>query len=129
MSENEKQSWNKRFFIIVMLMWTLVPALLIGFLVYDGRENRGFTFGYYGDYNAITNALGQMTEISEMETFCHEDLFLEEIWFTVQLIDGTEKDIFIGQNESIRNLRHEELTLALRERINTTKAKPKNPLQ
>ena len=54
------------------MKWMLIPVLmlLIGFVAFvgwyrwDSSQNRGYTFGYYGEFNAVGNALAAIPGVT-----------------------------------------------------------------
>lgn len=46
--------------LVVVLLLVGLPAGFIGWYSWDSGRNRGFEFGYYGEYNSVSNALASL---------------------------------------------------------------------
>lgn len=89
------------------------------FLLYkwDSKENRGFSFGYYGEFNTISNALKALPDVNITGSCYNDDVTLEEMLFTLRIGGEREIRIRIGETDSLRAMSGESLSSALRERI------------
>lgn len=105
----------KIFIAIPILIAVLVATVTL--LKVDREKNRGLTFGYYGDFNAIVHSLEQMPGIEIVKAGANHDIFLEEIGIIIKKDNDTKINLFFGQKESLRNTRGEKLSTELMKRI------------
>ncbi len=101
---------------LVLAPSCLVLALVVsvGIYIVDGSKNRGFHFGYYGQYNRIIDAIERLPEYELIKAHANLDGVLEEIWLDIKTKDGETIKMFIGQNEEYRKLKGEALADELR---------------
>jgi hypothetical protein len=92
----------------LMLAIVMAPALYY----WDSNKNRGFTWGYYGDFNVISNVLASMPHVYITNTYCHTDVSLELFSFDL-LVHGKPMHLRFPQADPIRALRGIPMTNAL----------------
>ena len=85
----------------------------IAFYRWDSRVNKGHEYGYYGEVNAVSNALVRMDGVDIVECFINLDMFVEEFGFKVADQEGREFWISFGEEDPARHLRGKELDAAL----------------
>ena len=104
---------------ITTILVVLVRAFVAFILWYgwDSQQNRGFTFGYYGQFNTVRNALAAMPGVTIMSVGYNPDVTLEEFSFTIRTDRDQEVELWLSETDPIRAMSGEKLSLALRERI------------
>ena len=96
-----------------------IALVIIGFLcwhVWDSGKNRGFSFGYYGEFNTLSNALARLPGVHITYAGYHDDITLEGIFFEVDR-DGRHLKIVISEQDPIRRLSGANLEKGLSELI------------
>lgn len=68
---------NAKIFIVIPVLIAIFVAT-ITLLKADREKNRGLTFGYYGDFNAIVQSLEQMPDIEVVKAGANHDIFLKK---------------------------------------------------
>lgn len=103
----------------------LGPILLVVFFVYfilfndwDSEVNRGYTFGYYGEFNTVSNALAKLPGVTIKRSYHNLEITLEEFGFIIQTGSGHEIRLDIGERDPIRDMGGEKLKKELTRRIN-----------
>jgi hypothetical protein len=95
---------------------TGVSILLIAALLYwyawGSRQNRGLSFGYYGEFNTVSNALARLPGVSIVDSGYNADMTLEEIHFEINR-DGRRLEIELGGRDPIRKMSGAALEKAL----------------
>ncbi len=86
---------------------------------FDSVHNRGWTFGYYGQFNRVTYALNSLDDISISRAWFNDDVTLEEFGFTVRRKNGDFIYIGFDQDDPRRNLSGDSLIAAVKSEINT----------
>jgi hypothetical protein len=96
-----------------------IALTIVGFLVWygwDSRKNHGFAFGYYGQFNTVSNAVAQLPGVRITYAGYNGDITLEEIFFEVDR-DGRHLKIFISEQDPLRRMSGVNLEKALSELI------------
>src|SRR5262249_29407802 len=83
------------------------------------RTNHGYQFGYWGEFNRVSNALASIPGITITQTWVNCDITLEEFGFTATAASEGPVRIAVGENDRIRSLCGESLTKALNQEIAT----------
>lgn len=107
------------FYVAVLpLLFLLISGLAcIGLYRWDASRNRGYTFGYYGNFNRVSNALAGIPGIGISNSWANCDISMEEFGFNVTNREGNPIKIMIGEDNPIRKLSGEPLLLALKKEI------------
>ena len=99
-------------------------AVLVGSLVAflfwyrcDSAENRGFTFGYYGTFNTVSNALASLPGVTVLGAGYNADVTLEEFGFRIMARQNRELDIWFAERDPIRRMSGRQLARELEHRI------------
>src|SRR5688572_19371947 len=71
---------------------------------WDAGRNHALPFGYYGDFNRVSNALASIPGITITQVWAHPDVTLEEFGFDGTNRSGKVFHIGIGENDPVRNL-------------------------
>ena len=104
-------------------IWMPVPVLLIGCVAFvgwyrwDSAKNRGYTFGYFGEFNTVRNALAAIPGVTVLDSGGNEDIVFEELRFDIRTSNGRQLRLWFGEQDPIRKMSGEKLARALVERI------------
>ena len=104
----------------VLLSLVSLIALVAGlFWLYgwDARENRGYHWGYWGQYNRVLDGLRRTSGGTVDRLYANEDLSMEEFGFVVRIPGRQELKMHFGETDGIRSLHGSDLDNALRARI------------
>ncbi len=106
----------------LIFILSAVFVVFVGFIRcyrWDSETNHGFTFGYHGEFNRVSNALASIpsTTITQVRENC--DITLEEFGFTVTTESGEPVRIAIGEHDRIRRLSGKPLVQAPKKEIET----------
>ena len=80
---------------------------------WDYNKNHGLTFGYYGEFNTVSNALSEIKEITILESWYNQDTTLEEFGFEIRWADGHTNSLAFGEQAPVRKLSGVKLHEAL----------------
>lgn len=96
-----------------LLLSVLIATVICGPAIYvwDSNRNRGFLWGYYGDFNAISNELGRVPGVTITNYWYDPDISLEEMSFDLT-VQGEPVRIFLEEEDPIRRLRKDALSNA-----------------
>ena len=91
-----------------------VGTLVAGVFWYrwDSSRNRGYSYGYYGQFNTISNALTKLPGVTILKSWHNADVTLEEFGFEI-LSRGQQVALAFGENDSIRKRVDRDLEKAL----------------
>jgi hypothetical protein len=100
---------------LIALLAALVGAAVAGISYYtwDSARNRGYPFGYYGEFNTVSNALAQISGIEILGSWYNGDVTLEEFGFEIRTADGRPIKLFVSETDPIRKMSGKELEDAL----------------
>ncbi|MEM9018430.1 MAG: hypothetical protein AAGC68_15555 [Verrucomicrobiota bacterium] len=100
-------------------MPSLLLALIavISFSRWDSSENRGYLFGYYGEFNTVANALEALPDVAIVSSGGTKDVIFEEFHFDVAISGGDPVELWFHESDPIRKLSGKALTKALRKKI------------
>jgi hypothetical protein len=76
-----------------LLLILTVPIVYLGWYLLDSSTNRGWHFGYYGQYNRTRSALASLPGVSITRGGFNPDISLEEFDFEVRF-DGAREPLF-----------------------------------
>lgn len=97
---------------ILLLVVAFGPAIYL----WDANRNRGFTWGYYAEFNTISNSLAQIPGVTITDTYLLDDFQLE--LFTFDLVfNGKPIHLRFPQDDPARILTNEGLLSALTTRL------------
>lgn len=102
----------KRFVAILAVPVDAVAALIC-YYSWDSAKNRGFTFGYYGEFNTVSNALARIGGVTVLNSGYNADVDLEEFLFEIRTADGRTNRMFFGEQSPIRRMSGKQLETAL----------------
>lgn len=103
-----------------IIILSAVAVLFVGFVLWyqwDSRTNHGFQFGYYGDFNRVSNALASIPGITITQAWHNCDVTLEEFGFTVTTSSGESARVTVGEQDRVRRLSGDSLIQALQTEI------------
>jgi len=101
---------------IVLAVVAILAALLVWYR-WDSVNNHGYQFGYFGDFNRVSNALASIPGITITQACANRDVTLEEFGFTATMGSGQTVRIAVGERDCIRDLSGESLVQALKREI------------
>lgn len=105
--------------LIIVVLGVLTFALMfIAWDRWDSAQNRGNEFGYYGEYNRVSNALALIPGVAITQAWHNLDLTLEEFGFGIT-VTGRPVRLFFGETDHIRTMSRDAAITALKERIDT----------
>ena len=99
-----------------------VLVVFVGFVLWyrwDSGTNHGYRFGYYGDFNRVSNALASIPGVTVTQSWANCDVTLEEFGFTATMVSGEPVRIAVGERDRIRSLSGDSLVQALKTEIET----------
>jgi hypothetical protein len=106
------------FFASVVLV--LVIVLGVGFISlyrWDSVRNRGHKWGYWGEFNTVSNALATLPGVTILNAYCNQDVTLEEFGFDILTAQKQKLHIGFDENDPGRVLSGEALRAALLSQI------------
>jgi hypothetical protein len=104
MKEWVKFAWAFILIIVALLCW----------YGWDSRKNHGLSFGYYGEFNTVSNALSRMTGVHILKSWYNADVSLEGFGFEITR-NGRHLDIVFADGDPIRKKSGTDLEKALSE--------------
>ena len=99
----------------IMALAALVAAFVLGYR-WDAATNRGHTWGYWGEFNTVSNSLAKLPGVTITAPWYNADVTLEEFGFDV-VVQGHQVKLAFGEKDPIRSLSRERLQKALTEQI------------
>lgn len=104
---------------IIVVLAALVIAFISFILWYrwDSEENHGFTFGYYGQLNTVSNTLAQFPGVNILKCGYNADVTLEEFGFDVRIAGNRDLHIWFAEDDPIRKMSGQQLSQTLQNRI------------
>ena len=107
--------------ILLIACWAFIVSPLIiagafGVYYYDLSKNRGYSFGYYGDFNRTKTYLSSVPGVEITSGGYNPDMFLEEFEFTL-IYEGEEILLSFGEQDDVRNMPKKEAVVVLTEMV------------
>ena len=104
--------------VCLSIAWLVVIGFIgfLGWLGWDTSRNRGYEFGYYGEFNRVAHALATIPEVTVVRSWHNADLTLEEFGFDL-MVSGQSIDLDFGETDPIRTMKREDAVGALKSRI------------
>lgn len=91
-------------------------ALVLGYR-WDSSTNHGYRFGFYRDFNRVSNALASLSGITITQAWANCDITLEEFGFNATTAEGGLVRIMIGERDPIRSMSSDSLVQTLKTEI------------
>ncbi len=107
----------KALFIAVLVVF-MILGLYIVWNRWDVARNRGSEFGYYGEFNRVSNALASIPGVTITQAWHNLDLTLEEFGFGITFA-GRPASLVFGERDPIREMSRAGAVAALNARINS----------
>jgi hypothetical protein len=104
----------------ILLVLTAVCILAVGFIGWyrwDTSRNRGHSWGYWGEFNTVSNTLAQLPGVTIVKAYCNQDVSLEEFGFEIRTSQKQEIKLFFSENDPTRSLSGNKLRAALVKQI------------
>ena len=89
---------------------------LISFYRWDAARNRGYEWGYFGEFNSISNALATVPGVTITQSWHNLDVTLEEFGFGITITGRTAR-LYFGERDGLRELSGGAAVAALQTRI------------
>src|SRR5947207_1594749 len=91
----------------LILILSVALVILVSCILWyrwDSGTNHGYRFGYYGEFNRVSNALASIPGITITQAWANCDVTLEEFGFTATMGSEEPVRIAIGERDRIRRL-------------------------
>lgn len=111
---------------LVLIALLMFSALLLLWR-WDSALNRGHTFGYYGQYNMVSNALAKLPDVRVLSGGHNHDITLEEFHFDIRTSEGRDIVIWFNEDNPVRKMSGQELSQALTNMIQDALIRPFRP--
>lgn len=102
-----------RYFLAILAALVGAVVAWISYYGWDSARNRGYSFGYYREFNTVSNALAQIGGIEILGSWYNGDVTLEEFGFEIKTADRRLIKLFISETSPIRKMSGKELEDAL----------------
>lgn len=104
---------------VFVIFWVVLFLLIggpIAWYRWDSAINRGSEYGYYGEFNRVSNALATIPTVTITQAWHNLDVSLEEFGFGV-VVTGQPVRLFFSETDPIRTMKRDAATAALQKRI------------
>lgn len=104
--------------LFIVVATVVILAGFVGWYSWDSSRNRGNEFGYYGEFNHVSNALASIPGVIIKEAWYNGDITLEEFGFTITT--GGQRPtvrLFFGETDQVREMSRDTAIAALTNRI------------
>ena len=108
---------NRKTIFKALLALEIVLLLAMCGYGWDSSKNRGYTWGYWGEFNSISNSLGKIPGIKLSKSGYNDDITVEHFEFDVVTAEGRPLALFFSSSDAVRKLSVPALSKALLERI------------
>ena len=102
----------------ILLILLMIPIMFAVWYRSDSARNRGREFGYYGEFNRVSNALVRIPRVTVTQAWHNADVTLEEFGFGIT-ITGRPVQLDFGETDPIREMSRDRAVVALKARIAT----------
>ncbi|HWQ90236.1 MAG TPA: hypothetical protein VN673_01100 [Clostridia bacterium] len=101
------------------VLGTLVGLLVVAILCYrwDSGTNHGYSWGYWGQFNTVSNALAAIPGLKIVKSGCNADVIMEEFGFDVTTGEGHQVHVWFSETDPVRKLSGGALSKALQHKI------------
>jgi hypothetical protein len=90
--------------------------VLFGWYRWDSSRNRSYEFGYYGEFNCVSNSLRSIPGVAVTRGWHNHDVSLEEFGFDVT-VSNTPVRLGFEETDPIRKMKHDAAVTALKNLI------------
>ena len=103
---------------------TFLSIVVVTFIVFilwyrwDSGTNHGYTWGYWGQFNTISNSLAKLPGVTIVKCGWNADVTMEEFEFDIVTANGRQIKVQFDGDAPIRKLSGNALSEALLETIN-----------
>ena len=103
----------------IIILSMVVAVCIAGILSYrwDSETNHGYRWGYWGQFNTVSNAVAKLPGVTIVQSGCNADVSLEEFGFDIVTADGRRIHMWFSEDDPARKLTGEALSKALLEKI------------
>ena len=101
--------------LVILALAMLIATLIFGYR-WDSARNRGHTWGYWGEFNAVSNTLATVSGVTILSPWYNADVTLEEFGFDI-LVQGRQVKLVFGEKDPIRSLSGRNLQNALSQMV------------
>lgn len=104
---------------ILLAIVALGTALVVGtilFYQWESSRNRGYQWGYFGEFNSVSNSLASVPGVTITQAWHNLDVTMEEFGFGIT-ITGRPVRLYFGETDPLRSMSGEIAVAALRTRI------------
>ncbi|MEO6754016.1 MAG: hypothetical protein ABIP85_19730, partial [Chthoniobacteraceae bacterium] len=108
----------------VCVLLGLAPVSYIAWYRWDSSRNRGFEFGYFGDFNRVRYALVAIPGITVTRDWANKDMSIQEFGFDITTSTGQTIPLAFQESDPTRSLSGESLVRALANSIQTKTSMP-----
>lgn len=89
--------------IIIVFTVLILPAAVIIWYRWDSGTNRGHEFGYYGEFNRVSNAVASIPGIVVTSAWYNGDITLEEFGFSLS-VTGRPVSLDFSETDPVREM-------------------------
>ncbi len=103
----------------IAVLGTIVILFITAIVWYrwDSGTNHGYSWGYWGQFNTVSNSLARLPGVSIIKFGCNADVTMEEFGFDILTSEGRSVHVWFGERDPIRKLSGEALSTALLDKI------------
>jgi hypothetical protein len=104
---------------IITVLGTFVALFVVAVLWYrwDSGTNHGYCWGYWGQFNTVSNALAEIPGVKIVKSGCNADVTMEEFGFDITTAEGGQVHVWFSETDPIRKLSGDPLSRALLDKI------------
>jgi hypothetical protein len=110
---------------VISALVVLIVALIFWYR-WDTARNRGHSWGYWGEFNAVSNALATVPGVTILSLWYNADVTLEEFGFDI-LVQSRQVKLVFGEKDPIRRLSGQNLQNALSQMVKKQSSEPGAP--
>ena len=101
----------------ICVLLGIAPVAFIGWYRWDFAQNRGFEFGYFGDFNRVGHALTRIPGVTITHDWANHDVTLEEFGYDITTSGGRSLHLNFGESDPLRDMSDQQLINGLTARI------------
>lgn len=103
----------------IFLGLSFIAIAIFGYyfwFAWDNSKNRGYTYGYFGDFNRTKTYLSSVEGVEIVDDWYNPDMLLEEFGFVV-IYKGDKIRLFFGEEDEARNMSEPDAIVELAKRV------------